>query len=82
MCIAPRRSMVVVRAISRQDIYADCDAPRHEVQSLITLEDVVPDHFETQFVVWRDPDSPRLTFRVAFLYSYYRKFIICYLSSN
>jgi hypothetical protein len=53
--------------------YTDCDAPCPEARSLITFEDVVPDHIRTQFVAWRDPHSPRLTFRVAILYWYNRE---------
>lgn len=57
--------------------YADCDALRPEAQSLIVLEDVTPDRIRTQFVIWRDTKSPRLTLRVAILYwhAYDREFV-------
>jgi hypothetical protein len=57
-------------------LYSDCDAPSLEAQPLISLGDVDPGHIRTQFVVWKDPDSSRLTFKVAFLYWYNREFVV------
>lgn len=51
-------------------LYADCDAPHPGGRPLIALEDGSSGCIKRQFVVWREPQSPRLTLKVAFLYWY------------